>query len=223
MDFTTSDANITHVATGQRMHQDTAPVTTAVTAKDMNQVIWSLMKLLQDAGISAAAFDPANPATYNRVSQAVQAFAVGGLGPHLAAADPHTQYGLTTQGTFLPELTFGGASTGIGYGDRSGWWSRTKNLVTFGAFLRLTSKGSATGGAKVSLTGLPACAYQVPAQASVDLITGLLGHVSGMLIYGGNVVEVRKYDPSTGEASMALDTNLTNTTHLYLTGAYMAS
>jgi hypothetical protein len=75
MDYTTSDAYATNVGTGHRLHQDTAPITTVVSAKDMNMVIWGLMKLLEDAGISAAAFDPETPATYNRISLAVQALA----------------------------------------------------------------------------------------------------------------------------------------------------
>lgn len=77
MDYTTSNANVTHSGTGHRMHQDSAPVPTEVSAVDLNQVIWSLMKLLADAGISAATFDPDTPATYDRVSLAVQA--LGGL------------------------------------------------------------------------------------------------------------------------------------------------
>jgi hypothetical protein len=75
MDFTTSDAYATDTGTGHRLHQDTAPVTTQVSARDMNMVIWSLMKVLADGGISAATFNPADPATYNRVSLAVQALA----------------------------------------------------------------------------------------------------------------------------------------------------
>lgn len=75
MDYTTSDAFATNVGTGHRLHQDSAPITTVVSAKDMNQLIWNLMKLLADAGISAATFDPDDVATYNRVSLAVQALA----------------------------------------------------------------------------------------------------------------------------------------------------
>ena len=77
MDYTTANSYVTHAGTGRRMHEDSAPIPTAVSAKDLNQVTWSLMKLLADAGISAASFNPDDPATYNRVSLAVQAMANG--------------------------------------------------------------------------------------------------------------------------------------------------
>lgn len=77
MDFTSSNAHVVHAGTGRRMHQDSAPVPTELSAADINQIIWGLMQLLIDAGISPAAFDPAVPATYNRISLAVQA--LGGV------------------------------------------------------------------------------------------------------------------------------------------------
>ena len=73
MDYTNSNAFVIHAGTGRRMHQDNAPVTTLVSATDLNQIVWSLMQLLSDASVSAAAFDPSLPATYNRVSLAIQA------------------------------------------------------------------------------------------------------------------------------------------------------
>lgn len=71
MDYTLSDAYVTHTATGRRMHQDTAPVTTMVTARDMNCVTWSLMELLGAAGVSGVAFDPDNAATYQKLKLAM--------------------------------------------------------------------------------------------------------------------------------------------------------
>lgn len=67
MDYTLSDAYVTHPSTGRRMHQDTSPVTTMVSSDDMNMVIWSLMEVLQSSGVSGAAFDPATPATYQKL------------------------------------------------------------------------------------------------------------------------------------------------------------
>lgn len=72
MNYTQSDANVVHAGTGHRMHQDAAPVTTAVSAADMNQVIWSLMKVVETAGLSGIDFDPATPATYSRFLTALQ-------------------------------------------------------------------------------------------------------------------------------------------------------
>lgn len=72
MDYTRSDANITHAATGQRMHQQTAPVPTAVGSDDMNMVIWSLMEIVKDAGLSGLQFDAGNPSTYRVLVDAVR-------------------------------------------------------------------------------------------------------------------------------------------------------
>jgi hypothetical protein len=52
----------------------------------MNQVIWSLMKLIEAAGVSAATFDPDTPATYNRVLTAIQTL-IGAEATARAAAD----------------------------------------------------------------------------------------------------------------------------------------
>lgn len=72
MDYTQSDANVTHSGTGHRMHQDTAPVTTMVSAADMNMVIWSLMAVIEAAGMTGVAFNPADPTTYQRLRDALQ-------------------------------------------------------------------------------------------------------------------------------------------------------
>lgn len=72
MNYTQSDSFSTHAGTGHHMHDDAKAVPTAWSGKDANSVIWSLMQLLVDAGVSPASFDADDPATYNRVSQAVQ-------------------------------------------------------------------------------------------------------------------------------------------------------
>lgn len=77
MNYTQSDSFSTHAGTGHRMHDDAKAIPTAWSGNDANSVIWSLMQLLADGGISAASFDPADPNTYNRVSLAVQA--LGGV------------------------------------------------------------------------------------------------------------------------------------------------
>lgn len=64
MDYTTSDGFETHVATGNRMHQDTAAVPTVLSAKDINALTWSLMEIVKAAGLTPQQFDPANVNTY---------------------------------------------------------------------------------------------------------------------------------------------------------------
>lgn len=59
------------------------------------------------------------------------------------------------QGTFVPTLQFGGASTGITYSanGQSGLYTRIGSLIYINIFLQLTSKGQSTGNAII--TGLP--------------------------------------------------------------------
>ncbi|MCU7371550.1 hypothetical protein PEC18_12005 [Paucibacter sp. O1-1] len=73
MEYTRSDAFVTHAPTGQRMHQSTQPVPTAVSANDMNMVVWSLMEVIKDAGFSGVDFDPDNPSTYQVLRNALRA------------------------------------------------------------------------------------------------------------------------------------------------------
>lgn len=56
--------------------------------------------------------------------------------------------------TWTPELRFGGATTGITYTVRQGYYTRVGNLVTVQCYFVLSSKGTATGVATIE--GLPA-------------------------------------------------------------------
>ena len=78
MNYTKSDASVVHEATGHRMHQSILPITTEVSADDMNMVIWSLMAVLESAGVPAADFDPNNPATYTKLLEALGGVGGGG-------------------------------------------------------------------------------------------------------------------------------------------------
>lgn len=53
--------------------------------------------------------------------------------------------------TYSPVLTFGGGSTGITYSTQTGEYTQIGNIVYFTAFLILTSKGSSTGSAAISI------------------------------------------------------------------------
>jgi hypothetical protein len=57
------------------------------------------------------------------------------------------------EGTWIPVITFGGAGVGIVYGENSGYYVKVGKVVTLTGSVRLTSKGSSTGAAK--LGGLP--------------------------------------------------------------------
>ena len=71
MNYTNSDAYVVHPATGNRMHQGTDPITTQVSAIDMNQTAWSMMEIIKAAGLTGMTFDPDAPATYQRLLTAL--------------------------------------------------------------------------------------------------------------------------------------------------------
>ena len=73
MDYTQSDSFSTHAGTGHRLHDDDKAIPTVVSADDMNMVIWSLMEVINAAGIAPAQFDAAVPSTYTKLLAALRA------------------------------------------------------------------------------------------------------------------------------------------------------
>jgi hypothetical protein len=132
MNYTRADAFAVDGTTGHHKHQDTNPVPTAVTAEDLNMVIWSLMKVIEAAGVTPAYFDPANPATYNRLQLAVQALATSAdmsltTNGWRVGAD-----GLVEMwGTYTPDVTGSGsteAQVTINWPRIGGWPAACLNL-----------------------------------------------------------------------------------------------
>lgn len=73
MDYTLSDSFSTDAGTGHRLHDDDKAIPTVVSADDMNMVIWSLMEVINAAGIAPAQFDAAVPSTYTKLLAALRA------------------------------------------------------------------------------------------------------------------------------------------------------
>lgn len=62
-----------------------------------------------------------------------------------------TALGTFVQNTYSPVLAFGGASVGITYNTQSGQYIQIGNTVFFTAYINISSKGSSTGSATLSL------------------------------------------------------------------------
>lgn len=97
MDYTLSNAYATDAGTGNRMHQQSAATTTAVTDQDMNGVIWELLAIIKAGGLAPVAFDKTVPATYTQVAAAIQS------GKLFSAAAAGTADAITA--TFTPGIT----------------------------------------------------------------------------------------------------------------------
>jgi hypothetical protein len=62
-------------------------------------------------------------------------------------------------GSFTPNINFGGGATGIAYGNRGGRYVKIGNFVFVRVGIRLTNKGSSTGGLRI--TGFPFAAESI--------------------------------------------------------------
>ena len=103
---------VTDAGTGFRRHEDNQAVPTAVTEKDMNQLIWSLMEIVKAAGLSGLQFDETNPATYQRL---LLAFRSAGVFQTAAALD-NTTKPATTAFVRNELLSLGNAAYGSMFG-----------------------------------------------------------------------------------------------------------
>lgn len=70
------------------------------------------------------------------------------------------------EGSWTPELRFGGANTSIAYSTRTGTYTKIGNLVYVEFRIALSSKGTATGSA--TITGMPFAASGAPVGSPLD-------------------------------------------------------
>lgn len=124
------------------------------------------------------------------------------------------------EGTWTPQLRFGGASVGVTYSNRIARYTKIGNRVLLETYTMLTAKGSSTGAARIA--GLPFAesasglvnAMQVAAFNAVALTAGMTGYITA----GG--VEMQLLIPNTVGASNASEANFGNTTNLLISGNY---
>lgn len=128
---------------------------------------------------------------------------------------------IQSSGTFTPEIQFGGATTGITYSSRSGFFVKTGNVINFSISISLSNKGSATG--DMTIDGLPftnsatsghaaTVAGNLILDASYDTFKAIVDASAttvSILQEGSNVVPLSVDDAS-----------FNNTTFIAMTGAY---
>lgn len=88
MDYTQSNSFVVDAGTGFNRHEDNAAVPTALTEKDLNSLIWSLMEVVKAGGQVGAQFDEAVPATYKVLLKALKAAFGGNVTTVNFAASP---------------------------------------------------------------------------------------------------------------------------------------
>jgi microcystin-dependent protein len=185
MDYTLSPDFVTHPGTGHRMHSDTAAITTEVTARDMNSVLWSLMEIVQASGLTAAQFDAATPATYTVLKGALDAL-YAPLGTGASPGDVKLIAGATApagwikcNGAAISRTTYAALFSKIGTVHGAGDGSTTFNVPDMrGVFVRGLDDGRGLD------AGRTLGSYQADAQQN---ITGQFGQVDGGVNFANGV------------------------------------
>lgn len=123
--------------------------------------------------------------------------------------------------TYTPVLAFGGGSTGITYTTQSGRWLRTANMVTFSVDITLSSKGSSTGTATVTLpftarAGSPT----VECFAVILTVTTTGTYTIADIAASGTAATLVQVAATTGTAAALADTAFQNTSVIRFGGSY---
>lgn len=139
-------------------------------------------------------------------------------GAALLAADGGTTAGTVVQGndsrlavsgSWTPELTIGGASTGITYASRSGTYRKTNGFCICTARIQLSSKGALTGA--LGLSGFPAVSNAVNASYAIVHTDGWASLLSVASLYISASANVATFRYQTASASSPLtNANITD-------------
>ena len=125
------------------------------------------------------------------------------------------------EGTWTPQLQFGGASTGITYSTQLGRYTKIGRLVTATGNLVLTSKGSLTGAAQIA--GLPFTAANdgIYDSAATGLATGMSSVTGAVLcLLTPNTQKLSVYHSNNGAAAGLTNSNFGSTSQILFTLCY---
>jgi len=119
------------------------------------------------------------------------------------------------EGTWTPDLLFGGGSTGLTYASRSGTYTKIGNRLWGSLALVLSAKGTSTGA--VTIGGLPYTqAFGTQGSASCAYYTGMAS--VGVGIFGrifGTTITLTGFGSTA--AAAATDANFANSSELHMT------
>jgi hypothetical protein len=123
--------------------------------------------------------------------------------------------------TWTPTLKFGGNTTGITYNTQMGRYTRIGNMVFATCYVRLISKGSATGAATID--GLPTSAnlaglYAAGTIGFISAITST-GTMEAYITPNSSQITLRQVDVA-GTNAATTDVNFSNTSEIIISIAY---
>jgi len=123
------------------------------------------------------------------------------------------------EGTWTPSFTFDGSGTGITFENRYGKYTKIGNRVFFDVFIVLSSKGTATGSAQVSLpfsAADDATFTGHEASFSLGFASGI-GNITRVGMFNGKIIF---YDDGTTNSTGEADSEFTNSANFRVTGSY---
>lgn len=126
-------------------------------------------------------------------------------------------FAVETDGTFTPILNIGGGTTGITYSLQTGNQSRVGNVVTFSIQMALTSKGALTG--NLTITGLSSSPRNPLNNFDIMINSMTLTGSPAVYLSSGTTLTIAQM--TTGTLATCTDTNLSNTSEIFITGSYL--
>lgn len=122
--------------------------------------------------------------------------------------------------TYVPTISFGGASVGVTYSSQIGYYTRVANLVFFSAYILLTSKGSSTGNASILLPLTPSATYIQVLPATLAEVNYTISQPCDYVVFSlptatfvGVVNNATSYTLT--------DTSFSNISEIVVTGTYL--
>jgi len=126
------------------------------------------------------------------------------------------------EGTWTPVFAFNGSDTGITFSSRYGKYTKIGNRVFFDAFIVLSSKGTATGSAQVSLpfsASDDATFTGHEASFSLGFAEGV-GNITRVGMFNGKIIF---YDDGSTNNTGEADNEFTNSANFRVTGSYQTT
>ena len=126
------------------------------------------------------------------------------------------------EGTWVPEVAFGGSSAGILYSARVGNFTRIGNLVNVTGLVTLSNVGTANGTATVGSLPFTSMSltndYQSISVGYADGFSSLSGPITGLVKNGNTYIAL--YDWAATGVSSVLDTNFNNNSTIRFSATY---
>jgi hypothetical protein len=124
------------------------------------------------------------------------------------------------EGTWTPDLSFGGSNTGITYSIQAAKYTKIGNRVLFDLAILLTSKGVETGAANITLPFTPSDEFPATGHESAVTIGFLLNANANFFragIFSSNIII---FDSTSSNAAGETQTAFNNNTNVRMTGSY---